>query len=62
MNLTPSYSKNRIGSIPDILNFKNLTMNSISRGITGDSIEDVNATKDVFKSAKAFIEKFRRWQ
>lgn len=25
-------------------------------------IEDVNAIKDIFKSAKAFIEKFRKWK
>ena len=38
--------------------YKELHIAGYYRGL----IEDVNAIKDIFKSAKAFIEKFRNWQ
>lgn len=38
--------------------YKELHIAGYYRGL----IEDVNAIKDIFKSAKAFIEKFRKWQ
>lgn len=38
--------------------YKELHIAGYYRGL----IEDVNAIKDIFKSAKAFIEKFSKWQ